>query len=163
MAKNDELLQKLVERIKAKRQLINEFVGGLERRGDRLLNVSIISTAVTTVLVSGPALGGGKFTEGLQNMLGLPSDSWVWRALCFAAAILSVVAAVSSNLYKSHDVATRLAKAQASGVLLEGLETSLEFGQLPLEEATRRFQEYLAQVPFIEEKPSASGASGPSG
>jgi MFS family permease len=162
MGENDELQQKLVSRIKARRLMINQFAGELGRRGDRLVNLSIMSTAVTTVLVSGPALGGGKFTEGLQNLLGLPSDTWVWRALCFVAAILSVVAAITSNMYKSHDVASRLATAQSTSVLLEGLETALEFGQLPLDEATRRFREYLAQVPFIEEKSSESTGAGSS-
>ncbi len=159
MSANDELQQKLLSRIQARRRMINQFVAELDRRGDRLLNLGIIATAVTTVLVAGPALGGGKFTEGMQGILGLPNDSWVWRGLCLAAAILSIAAAVSNNLYKSHDIASRLAKAQASSVLLEGLETSLEFGQIPLEEATRRFQELLAQVPFIEEKPGEAALS----
>ncbi len=162
MSKNDDLQQKLLARIKARRAMINQFVGELERRGSRLINVSIVSTAITTVLVAGPALGGDKFTGGMQSLLGLPTDTWVWRTLCFVAALLSIAAAVSGNMYKSHDLAGRLAKAQASSVLLEGLETSLEFGQVSMEEATRRYQEYLAQVPFIAEKAAESALSGSS-
>ncbi len=160
MSKSDELQQKLLAKIKARRLMINQFVGGLERRSARLVNVSIVSTAITTVLVAGPALGGDRFTGGMQSLLGLPTDTWVWRTLCFVAALLSIAAAISGNMYKSHDMAARLAKAQASSVLLEGLETSLEFGQVSMEEATRRYQEYLAQVPFIEEKTSEGALSG---
>ena len=162
MSENGDLQQKLVNRIRARRLMINQFVTELERRGNRLINLGIVATAITTVLVAGPALGGERFTGGLQNLFGLPSDSWIWRTLCFAAAILSIAAAVANNMYKSHDIASRLAKAQSSSVLLEGLETSLEFGQLSLDEATRRFQEYLVQVPFIEEKPAAASLSGSS-
>ncbi len=162
MSDDNDLRQKLIDRIKARRQMINQFVSELDRRGDRLINLSIVATAITTVLVAGPALGGDRFTGGTQSLLGLPTDTIVWRTLCFAAAVLSIAAAIANNLYKSHDIAGRLGKAEASSVLLDGLETALEFGQLPLDEATRRFQEYLEQVPFIEEKqtePALSASS----
>lgn len=157
MSENNDLQQKLVSRIKARRQTVNQFVAGLERHGTRLINVGIISTAATTLLVAGPAVGGGKFTEGIQSVLGLASDTWVWRALCFAAAILSGAGAVANNMYRSHEVAGKLARAKASSMLLEGLETAVEFGQMSMDEAARRFQETLAQMPFIEE--GVEGAS----
>lgn len=149
MDDNGELKQKLVEKIQARRATIDAFVREQERRNDRLTNLSIWCTAATALFTAGPALGGEKFNGSVQQLLGLASESSVWRTLCFAAVVLSVVAAVANNLYKSHDVASRLAKAEAARALLDGLDTSLEFGQLPLEEAAKQFQQILTSAAFI--------------
>src|SRR5512138_3841756 len=151
MKKDDELQEKLIKKVKSRRLRLHAFVTDLERRSTRLTNVSIICTSVTAVLTAGPTFGGEKFTEGMQALLHLASDSYVWRTLCLAAVILSITAAIANNMYRSHDMASRLAKAEASAVLLEGLETSIEFGQLSIEEATKQFQHYLADVPFVQE------------
>ncbi len=144
--------QKLLEKIKGRRADISAFINATEPRGARLTNLSIVCTAVASVLTAGPALGGTTFTEGVQRMLGIANDSSVWRVLCLFALILSVAATVATNLYRSGDIATRLAKAQASNALLAGLETSIEFGQLPVAEAAKLYQQYLVDLPFIPEK-----------
>ncbi len=148
----DPVQQQLIQKIKARRTDLNAFVTATEPRGARLTNVSIVCTAVASILTAGPALGGTTFTEGVQKMLGIASDASVWRVLCFGALILTVVATVATNLYKSGDMSERIAKAQASSALLAGLETSIEFGQLPTPEAIKLYQQYLADVPFVPEK-----------
>jgi hypothetical protein len=55
----------------------------------------------------------------------------------------------SSNLYKSHEVASRLANAQACNAELEGLETLIQLGQVPLKEAVGLYQQYINRIPFI--------------
>ncbi|MBA3943051.1 MAG: hypothetical protein H0X37_00645, partial [Herpetosiphonaceae bacterium] len=102
-------------------------------------------------LTAGPALGGEKFTAVVGNLFSLQSDSTVWRVLCLAGALLSIIAAVSTNLYKSHDVAARLSTAQACNNELEGLEALLKFGELPVKEAVTLYQKYIAEIPFIQE------------
>ncbi len=149
---DDQLQQQLIQKIKTRRADISAFVNTAEPRGERLTNLSIICTAVASILTAGPALGGTTFTEGVQRMLGIASDASVWRVLCFGALILTVVATVATNLYKSGDMSTRIAKAQASSALLAGLETSIEFGQLPVQDAVKLNQQYLADVPFVPEK-----------
>jgi hypothetical protein len=139
----------LLERIQAKRASIRAFVGELEPRGARLNNLSIISSAVAAALTAGPALGGERFTAGVKGAVGIWDESLVWRSLCLAAMIISIVAAISSNLYKSHEVASRLANAQACNAELEGLETLVQFGQIPVKEAVGLYQQYITRIPFI--------------
>ncbi|MDP8922603.1 MAG: hypothetical protein M3O34_06960 [Chloroflexota bacterium] len=144
----------LLERIRARRVGIAAFAADLGTRASRLTNLSIICSAVVTALTAGPALGGTRFTDMTADVLDLPDQSLVWRGLCFLAMILSIVAAVATNLYKSHDVAARLAKAEASNVALEGLETLVEFGQISTAEAVKLYQQYIAEIPFVHDRPS---------
>jgi hypothetical protein len=146
----------LLERIRARRASINVYVRDLEPRGPRLTNLSIICSAVVTALTAGPALGGAQFTEWSARLFQITDDSLVWRLLCFAAMVLSLVAAIATNLYKSHDIATRLAKAEACSAAMEGLEALVEFGRLPLAQAVQQYQHCVAEVPFIHEGSSAS-------
>ena len=152
MSTDAELRQELLERIKARRATITEFVRDLEPRGARQTNTSIICSALAAVLTAGPAFGGTKFATGLQHALTLPDESLVWRILCFAAMVVSLVAAISTNLYKTNDVAGRLSKAEACNAGLEGLETLVEFGQIPVDQAVKQYQQFVAGIPFIPEK-----------
>jgi len=150
-----DMQQKLLQRIKARRSDITQYVSDIEPRGTRLTNISIICSAVASVLTAGPALGGTSFTEGIQNILQIADDSPVWRILCLAATLLSISTVIATNMYKSHDMSSRLSKAQAGNALLEGLETQIEFGSMPLQEGAKLYQQYIADVPFIHEKNSA--------
>jgi hypothetical protein len=149
MSEPDDLKQKLLDRIKAKQAWINAYARGLEQRGLRLTNLSIICTGLTTVLTAGPALGGTKFTESTGAILGLASDSIVWQVLCLGAVVLSIAAAIISNMNKSTESATRLAKAQTTAVLLERLEMNLELDQVTVDAAAKQFQDYIAEAPFV--------------
>jgi len=147
-----ELRKELLERIKERRASINAFVRDLEPRGEREVNLSIICSAVAAVLTAGPAFGGTKLTTGLQQALTLPDDSIIWRLLCLSATVASVVAAILTNLYKSNDVANRLSKAEACNAGLEGLETLVQFGQIPVDQAVKQYQQYVTGIPFIPEQ-----------
>jgi hypothetical protein len=157
-----EARQELLERIRARRAGISRYVHDQNARGARLTNVSIVCSAVVTVLTAGPALGGTRFTDATSNVLNVPDNSLVWRGLCLLAMVLSIVVAVATNMYKSHDVAARLAKAEATNVALEGLETLVEFGQVSTADAVKQYQQFIAEIPFItEEVSSASNATAP--
>ena len=159
MGEDDELRQKLIQRIEAKRVKINAFGHELERSGDRLNNLSLGCTAMAAITTAGPALGGEKFAAFVQQLFGLGNLSSVWQPLCLIALILSAGATITTNLYKSREYASQLAKAQACGALLEGLSTSVEFGELSLSEATRQYQQYISSVPFITEEPQLWAAA----
>lgn len=150
MNNEDDLQHRLLSKIKTRRESINVFVRNLDRRAVRLTNLSIICSALTSALTAAPAFGGVNFIEGMQQ-LGMSGDPPVWRVVCFLALFLSLVAAISTNMYKSHDMAARIAKAQASSVLLEGLETAVEFGQFSVQEAMKLYTQYIADIPFIQE------------
>jgi hypothetical protein len=149
MSEPEDLKQKLLDRIKAKQAGINVYARSLEQRGVRLTNLSIICTSLTTVLTAGPALGGTKFTGSTSAILGLASDSIVWQVLCLGAVVLSLAAAIISNMNKSTESATRLAKAQTAAVLLERLEMNLALDQVTVDAAAKQFQDYIAEAPFI--------------
>ena len=156
MARDSNSRHELLERIRARRATLGAYVSELEPRGNRLTNLSIVCSAVVTALTAGPALGGTRFTDVTASIFNIPEDSLVWRGLCFLAMILSIVAAVATNMYKSHDVAARLAKAEACNVALEGLETQVEFGQISLGEAVKQYQQYVAEIPFVHEQPATA-------
>ncbi len=146
-----ELQQKLIERIQARRTHITAYVNELESHDTRLTTVSIVASAIAAAVTAGPALGGTNFTESVQKLLSLLDDSPVWRLLCLTATLVSIVAAVSTNLYRAHDTASRLAKAQAAGRMLAVLEAGVEFGQFPVDQAAKLYQQYVAEIAFIPE------------
>ncbi|NMH96288.1 hypothetical protein HF526_02960 [Pseudonocardia sp. K10HN5] len=147
-----EARQQLLARIGARRAGITAFLARARPRGARLANTSVVASALAAIFTAGPAAGGEKFAEAVQDGLRLGSDSTVWRLLCLAALIVSVVAAVTTNLAKSQDMGARIVAAEAANAELEGLQTTLQFGHLPLDEAVKRYQQYVAKVPFVEEQ-----------
>ncbi len=148
----EELQHKLIRKISAQRARIKAYAEKLDRRSSLLTNLNIVCTGVSAVLTAGPALGGENFTSSAQQILGLATDSTVWKTLCLLALLLSLIGLIANNLYRGHELATRLAKAQTSSVLLEGLKTSIEFKLYSLEEATKLYQQYIEDVAFIPEK-----------
>src|SRR3982751_6964192 len=82
MTEEHELRQDLLARIEARRSAaalyLRENRPGIRRRA----NVTIVLSSLAAVVTAGPAFGGEKFSEGVQNLLGLSSDSYVWRTLC---------------------------------------------------------------------------------
>ena len=146
-----ELKQKLLEKIQARRTHITVYVNELESRETRLTTVSIVASAIAAALTAGPALGGTNFTEGVQHLLGLLDDSPVWRLLCLATTLVSILAAVLTNIVKSRNTAVRLAKAEAAGRMLAVLEAGVEFGQFSVDHATQLYQQYVAEIAFISE------------
>jgi hypothetical protein len=107
---------------------------------------------MAAVFTAGPALGGVSFAEAIQRGLSLPESSIVWRALCLVAMLVSLVAVISVQLNKSQDMATRLSAAEACNAELEGLQTLLEFGQLPVQDAAQLYQKYITKIPFVEKE-----------
>ena len=144
--------QRLVARIRARRADIRAFVRRVEPRASRLANVTIIASALVTAFTAGPAIGGEKFTAGVQGAANLGSDSLVWRTLCFGAVICSLVSIIATNMAKGRDIANQLNKAEACNAALEGLETRLEFGDLAVADGLDQYQQHLAEIPFIPER-----------
>jgi hypothetical protein len=140
----------LARRLREKRALIAAFNHKASARGAALTNTGIIASAVAAVLTAAPALGGLRLTQALGSA-GANSPSW--RILCAVASLCSLVAAIATNLLKSHDIAARLAKAQAADARLEGLELLVELRQLTLKDATERYENAIPEVAFIPAEP----------
>jgi hypothetical protein len=67
--------------------------------------------------------------------------------------LVSVSAAVLSNIAKSQDEVARLSTAEAANAELEGLSTLLQFGHLSVDDAVKLYQQYSVKIPFVEEQP----------
>ena len=145
--------QRLVKRIEDRRQTVDAYLRSARPRAERLTYVTVISSALAAAFTAGPAVGGSKFTDRVAESLELGSPEAVWRPLCLFAMVVSIVAAISANLSKSKNTEARIVSAEACNAELEGLQTLVEFRQVSLEEAVKLYQQYVARVPFVAEKP----------
>ncbi|HEV7823734.1 MAG TPA: hypothetical protein VGP02_02375 [Mycobacteriales bacterium] len=150
----DDDRTQLLDRITARRAGILAYLRQTRPRRGRLTDLAVVSTAVTAVLTAGPALGGVPFAEAARDGLGLTSSAVVWQALCLGALVMSLVATVATNLSRSQELASRVAAAEACNVALDGLETSLRFGQMPVQDAVDLYQQYVARIPFVDDVPA---------
>jgi len=153
MVDDGTLRRDLLARIDARRASVQAFLGGHRPRIRRRANITIVLSSLAAVFTAGPAIGGEPFAESVQNTLGLASDSTVWRVLCLLAMLVSVSAAVLSNIAKSQDDVARLSTAEAANAELEGLSTLLQFGHLSVDDAVKLYQQYSVKIPFVEEQP----------
>ena len=63
--------------------------------------------------------------------------------------LASLVATISAQLSKSQDAVARLSAAEACDTELDGLQTLLELGQLPVEDAANLYIKYIGKIPFV--------------
>ncbi|WP_448625245.1 hypothetical protein [Geodermatophilus sp. URMC 64] len=165
MDENDQLRRDLVARIEARRASVAQFLRANRPGIRRQATIAIVLSSLAAVFTAGPAVGGETFAEGVQKIFGLSSDSYVWRTLCLLALLVSIGAAVMSNLAKSHEAAlNRLTTAEAAKAELEGLSTLLEFGHLSVDDGVKLFQQYSTKIPFVDDVPvlAAGRSAGPS-
>jgi hypothetical protein len=158
MSDNDELRRDLLARIDSRRSAVTQFLStsrpGIRRRS----NTTITLSSAAAIFTAGPAIGGESFSGWMQKLFGLASDSYVWRTLCLLALVVSLGAAVMSNLAKSHEEAiNRMSIAEATKAELEGLATLVQFGHLSVDEAVRLFHQYSVKIPFIDDTPALAG------
>ncbi|WP_113717200.1 hypothetical protein [Arthrobacter dokdonensis] len=153
MSEDPQARQELSARIEQRRAALTAFLRSARPRRNRLANISIVGSALAALVTVGPAAGGTRFTGAVQGLFSLRDDSLVWRILCLAAVLLSLAAALATNLANSHAVADHVSAAEACNAELDGLETALAFGNLPTENAVDLYRQYVAKVPFIEDAP----------
>ena len=150
----------LLRLIKNRRRSVDAYLGSARPRAERLTYASVISSALAAALTAGPALGGerltGQFADSLQ-MSGAPA---LWRFLCLLAMVASITAAITANLSKAKNAEARIVNAEACNAELEGLQTLVEFQQIPLEDAVKLYQQYVARIPFVPETARSQQRSG---
>lgn len=146
--------QLLAHRIEQKQQAVRSYLGRERPRRNRLSNISVLGSALAATLTAGPAFGGTGFTNALQGVFSLSSDSIVWRVLCLAAVLLSISSALATNFANSHSIADKVSAAETANVQLDGLRDALSFGQISTEDALKLYQQYIARVAFVDAVPS---------
>ncbi|MBU2667303.1 hypothetical protein KOI35_27710 [Actinoplanes bogorensis] len=103
----------------------------LRRR--RLTNITVVASALATVLTAGPAFGGKSLTAWLTGALELSSPAW--QLLCATAAVCSLATAIAGQLLKADSLDDRIAAAQTARVRLEALEIRAGLHQIERAEA----------------------------
>lgn len=157
MADQTDLRQDLLRRIAARRVGIDAYLRRRRPRVRRWSTVVLTLTSASAVFTAGPALGGVPFAEAVRNALNVETTSFVWQTLCFLSLLVSVGAAILTNVAKPQEAATQLGAVEAAGAELEGLSTLLEFGHLSVEDGVKLYQQYVTKIPFVEEAPVAAG------
>lgn len=159
MADDDTLRRDLLARVEARRSDVRAFLSRQRPRTRRLATGTIVLTSLAAVFTAGPAVGGDNFSGAAQKAFHLSTDSVVWRVLCMAALVVSVAAALMTNLGRSQDATARLSAAEAASTELEGLSTLLRYGELSLDDAVKLYQQYTITIPFVAEAPVLSPAA----
>ncbi|WP_211882776.1 hypothetical protein [Pseudarthrobacter albicanus] len=151
MDETSDTRQLLSARIEQKQQAVRSYLGRERPRRNKLSNVSVGGSALAAMLTAGPAFGGTGFTEALSRVFSLGDDSIVWRVLCLFAVLLSVAAALATNFANSHSLSDRVSAAETANAQLEGLRDTLSFGHIDTDEALKLYQQYVAQVAFVDD------------
>ena len=151
MADDSDLRRDLLRRIEARRAAVQAFLRTNRPRTQRRTTITIVLSSLAALFTAGPAFGGETFSASVQSALNLQSDSSVWRVLCLLALLVSVGAAVLTNLSKAQDDIGRLSMAEAANAELEGLSSLLQYGQLTVEDAAKLYQQYSVKIPFVDE------------
>jgi hypothetical protein len=162
MAEDDAQRRDLLWRIEARRASIQAFLRDRRPRTRRRASITAVLSSLAALFTAGPALGGEPFAQSIQNSLGLRSDSYVWRTLCLLTLLVSVGAALLTNLGKANDDVARLSSAEAANTELEGLSGLMQFGHLSVEDGVKLYQQYIVKIPFVDDQPvAAPGSLGP--
>ena len=154
MADDDALRRDLLWRIEARRASIQTYLRAHRPRTRRRATITVVLSSLAALFTAGPALGGETFAESVQNSLGLASDSYVWRTLCFLTLLVSIGSAVLGNLGKADDEVAKLSSAEAANTELEGLTGLLQYGRVTLEDGAKLYQQYIVKIPFVDDLPT---------
>jgi hypothetical protein len=146
--------QQLTEHIERRRVGLAAFLRRTKPRRNRLTTISIVGSTLAAALTVGPAVGGTRFTEGVQGLFSLNSDSVVWRVLCLGAVVLSLAAALATNFANARGIDAQVTAAEACRTELDGLESALSFGHMTTDDAVALYRQYVAKVPFVDDGPS---------
>lgn len=163
MAEDDELRRDLLARIEMRRAAVQAFLRDNRPKIRRRANVTIWLSSLAAVFTAGPAIGGEPFTQSVQQTLNLRAESVVWRVLCLAALLVSVGAAVMTNIARSQDADARLSTVEAVNAELEGLTWLLHYGHLSVDDGAKLYQQYTSKIPFVEDLPPAHSYGAPQG
>lgn len=154
MDDSPETRQRLSDRIDQKQQDIRSYLGRQLPRRHKLTEFSVVGSVLAAMFTAGPAFGGTGFTAAVQDTLSLGDASVVWRVLCLGAVILSVGAGLATNFANSQALAEKVSAAETAIAQLEGLQLSLNFGHIDIDEAALLYKQYVSHVAFMDGVPA---------
>jgi hypothetical protein len=120
----------LILRVQAKRADVERYLRAIGARRGRMLTVTIVAAAISTLLTGPAALGGQAL---LTETLGLPVSAW--RILCAVAAVCSLTAAVVTQLQTSKNYEEHIPRAQEVKVKLPPKRGGIDYKESHAREA----------------------------
>jgi len=131
--------KKMTESVKASVQKAKDIVSGYQKTNNRLLTITIASSAVTT-LVAGVTAATGQAAEiGTEG----------WMTACIIAAIFGFVSTVSTGLSQQLKMSDRLAEGRQGVGKLRYLEVVITTGSKSWEEITKEYEEIAKAYPEL--------------
>jgi hypothetical protein len=143
--------RQLRSRIQHRRADIDEFLRRARPWRNVLNNATIVFSSLSAGFAAVPAFGGMSGMTAAAKKLDLDAASQVWQPLCIAACVVAVLAAVTANLVRSHDVPSQVSAAEACNAELESLLTMIDFHGLSVPDAGEVYQQCVRKIPFIRE------------
>lgn len=134
--------------MRAKQAEVERYLRAVGARRGRLVTLTIVAAAISTLLTGPIALGGQPLANWLAATFDLTSP--VWRILCAVAALCSLTAAVATQLVTSKNYEERISRAQEINATLEMLEVAIILGHLNQHEATSQYLKIIEDSSFIE-------------
>jgi hypothetical protein len=144
----DGLGNGLILRVKAKQAEVERYLRAVGARRSRMVTLTIVAAAISTLLTGPIALGGQPLANWLAATFELTSS--VWRILCALAALCSLTAAVATQLVTSKNYEERIVRAQEVNATLEMLEVAITLNHLNQHEAASQYLKIIENSSFIE-------------
>ena len=132
MKEDPRTRQQLSDLIEQRRSSVRSFLRRARPRRNRLTNMSVFGSSLAAALTVGPAVGGTKFTAGVQALFSLQDSASVWRILCLGAVLLSLAAALATSLANSHEIAALEHRGVHFSSVTEGISTTGPMGRARL-------------------------------
>jgi MFS family permease len=156
-SENVELIQgddegtSLVSRVRAKRAEVERYLRVVGVRRRRLVTVTIVAAAISTLLAALAAWLGPALAEFFKVKFGPETATIGWRMLCVLAAGCSLTATVATQLQTSKNYEGPIAQAQEIMASLEALEVAITLGHLDQNEATGQYLKIIEGTSFMHQ------------
>jgi hypothetical protein len=112
---------------------------GLKKKNSRYIAISIIASALSTVIAASAAALGPVLGQGAP----------AWKVTCAIVAVCTGSATVFTGLQKQLGIAEHLAKATACSGKLRSLEFALTVNNRGTDEVAREYETVLASYPEV--------------
>ncbi|MEU4423630.1 hypothetical protein AB0F81_23630 [Actinoplanes sp. NPDC024001] len=137
----------LMTTIRDLRERADAYLRSACSRRRLLTNVTVVGSALATMLTAAPAFGGKPFAAWLTGTFGLSSPAW--QLLCAAAAVCSLATTIAGQLLKSDGLDDRVATAQTVRVRLEALEIRAGLRQIDQAEAVAELAKCVEDAALV--------------
>jgi MFS family permease len=151
-SENVDLIQDgLVSQLRAKRAEVERYLRVVGVRRRRLVTVTIVAAAFSTLLAALAAWLGPALARLLTETFGPETATIGWRMLCVLAAGCSLTATVATQLQTSKNYEGPIARAQEIMASLEALEVAITLGHLNQNEATGQYLKIIEGTSFMHQ------------